>query len=302
MSKSVRPLVIYHRGCWDGFCAAWVMRKVEPDAEFLPANYGEDPPPIQDIAGRRVYVVDFSYDRDTCETIAAAASKIVILDHHRTAEKALSGLPYARFDMEKSGGRIAWEYVCDHYQIKHEHQITRKNPPWLVRYTEDRDLWRWALPRSEAVNAWLRTSPLDFKYWDEFEAFEHDRDVWGRIIDEGLAILRYQETIVAAKAEQAARITVPVPEGVTGWPTLWSVANATTLTSETAGRLAMTSTIGCVWFEKADGIRVYSLRSNKASDCDVSRVAEFFGGGGHRHAAGFTWKHAEGKHPWEVLR
>lgn len=38
---SDKPLVIYHGGCWDGFCAAWLFRKAFPDAEFFPAQYGQ---------------------------------------------------------------------------------------------------------------------------------------------------------------------------------------------------------------------------------------------------------------------
>lgn len=302
MSNGKPPLVIYHGGCWDGFCAAWILRKVEPDAEFLPYQYGTDPPSLQTFVERRVYIVDFSFDHDTCQTIAEVSDETVILDHHRTAEAELKGLKFAKFDSTKSGGRLTWEHCCDHYKMNHRHGTSRKDPPWLVTYTEDRDLWKWELPRSRQINAWLRSYPLNFEYWDEFEPFVNDKDIWGRMIDEGWAIIRYQESIVEAKLQQAKRITVRVPSGVTDWPTLWTVANATTLVSETAGRLAMTSTVGCVWFEKPDGTRVYSLRSTPESDCDVSRVARFFGGGGHKHAAGFTWMSHDGKHPWESLR
>mgnify|MGYP001614915008 CR=1 FL=1 len=37
-------MVIYHAGCWDGFCAAWLLHKAYPRAEFVPAQYGEAPP------------------------------------------------------------------------------------------------------------------------------------------------------------------------------------------------------------------------------------------------------------------
>ena len=38
--------VIYHAGCFDGFCAAWLAHKVYPDAEFFPTHYGEEPPEV----------------------------------------------------------------------------------------------------------------------------------------------------------------------------------------------------------------------------------------------------------------
>ena len=50
-------IVIYHAGCADGFCAAWLLWREFPDAQFVPAHYGDVPP---DVTGKIVYVVDFS--------------------------------------------------------------------------------------------------------------------------------------------------------------------------------------------------------------------------------------------------
>jgi nanoRNase/pAp phosphatase (c-di-AMP/oligoRNAs hydrolase) len=36
---------------------------------------------------------------------------------------------------------------------------------------------------------------------------------------------------------------------------------------------------------------LYSLRSRNIEDVDVSAVAQLYGGGGHKHAAGFSVKH-----------
>src|SRR3990167_617523 len=103
----IKPLVIYHAGCWDGFCAAWVARKALGDIDTHPAHYGTKPPDIKD---RVVYVLDFSYPRETMDYIATNARRTVVLDHHKTAEAALDGLHQPEsgidvwFDMTKSGG------------------------------------------------------------------------------------------------------------------------------------------------------------------------------------------------------
>jgi len=36
------------------------------------------------------------------------------------------------------------------------------------------------------------------------------------------------------------------------------------------------------------GKRIYSLRSRQGSEVDVSEIAKRHGGGGHKHAAGFS--------------
>ena len=57
-----RPLVIYHGNCADGFSAAWCFwRKYGEGADYVAGVYQQSPP---DVAGRDVYLVDFSYKRD----------------------------------------------------------------------------------------------------------------------------------------------------------------------------------------------------------------------------------------------
>lgn len=86
---SSKPLVLYHSSCQDGFCAAWVAwRALEGNAEFIPVQYGQEPPPHID--DRRVYVLDFSYKRPVLAQMCRQASHVTVLDHHRTAEQDLN--------------------------------------------------------------------------------------------------------------------------------------------------------------------------------------------------------------------
>lgn len=269
----MRTIVIYHGGnCFDGFCAAWVLSKVCPDAEFVPANYGDSPP---DVTGANVIVADFSYKRLVMlDLIRQTRGNLVVLDHHKTAEAELKGieaecyrdtldrLPTVVFDMNKSGGRLAWEWV----------NVTG-SAPWLVDYTEDRDLWRWALPHSREINAALRSYPMSFDCWDGL-ACRRAAD----LVTEGEAILRCERQTVDSHVRNATEIDI-------GGHRVLAV-NATTLTSEIAGALAADRPFGACWFDRGDGRRVWSLRS-RAGGVDVSEVATRFGGGGHRGAAGF---------------
>src|SRR5262245_44398077 len=118
-------IVLYHADCADGFGAAWAIWKQFPAARFIPVKHGNPPPAgLQD---QRVVIVDFSYARETLETIATQTQALLVLDHHITAEKALADLPYAYFDMKKSGAVLAWEWA--------HNQPT----PWLLEYIQDKD-------------------------------------------------------------------------------------------------------------------------------------------------------------------
>lgn len=267
----MKRLVIYHGGCWDGFCAAWVFNaRKYPPSEFHAAQYGTEPP---DVRGRHVSVLDFSYPRGVMLRMAAEAETLLVLDHHKTAAEDLAGLQdecrragdeftTVVFDAGKSGARLAWEHLRG-----------GQPSPWLVDYIEDRDLWRWALPHSREVNAALRSYPLDFGVWDELSG----RDPLS-LVPEGVAILRAESQVVAAHVRNAREVEV------CGHRVL--CVNATTLISEVAGELARYRPFGVCYFERADGKRVYSLRA-RGSGVDVADVARLFGGGGHPNAAGF---------------
>lgn len=281
----MKPLVIYHANCWDGFCAAWVARMALGDIEAVPAYYGTPHPCM---AFREVYILDFSYKRNEMRAILSEAQSVVVLDHHKTAQaeldglidefimrpdliqnKAGSALPYIRFDMGKSGGRLAWEYfaLIGGWQ--------GMDAPWLVDYTEDRDLWRHALPESENINAALRSYPLDFALWDEFNASVGQREMFKR---EGAAIRRAERAIVDSHVHNAREIEMD------GHKIL--AVNATVLFSEIAGRLAEDRPFAACYFDRQDGKRQWSLRSRDGG-IDVSEIAKARGGGGHAQAAGF---------------
>src|ERR1700675_99258 len=80
---SMKPLVIYHGNCADGFSAAWCFwRKYHDDAEYVAGVYSKPPP---DVTGRFVYLVDFSYKRAVVEKMFETAACIALIDHHKTA-------------------------------------------------------------------------------------------------------------------------------------------------------------------------------------------------------------------------
>lgn len=285
-----KPLkVIYHAECWDGFCAAWIIHKIHPNAKFIPAHYG-DPPP--DVVGCIVIIADFSYKRNVMlKLIADARGDLIVLDHHETAESELERIveecykdnldmmPIVRFDMGKSGGRLTQEFM-------------RAPDNWIIDYTEDRDLWKHALKYTKEVNAALRSYPLDFDLWDKMSM-----DSPSDYIDEGAAILRREKQIVDQHVQHAAdcrlcsrrwegyRLPIEANYPESGHV---KVVNSTVLISEIAGELAKEGPFGVCYFVNGKDEYVYSLRSTKESGVNVADIAKVFGGGGHKHAAGFT--------------
>lgn len=284
-------ICIYHGNCADGFTAAWtVWRRFGDTIEYLPGVYGNPPPPV---GGKHVLMVDFSYKRPVLEDMAKSAESITILDHHKTASADLDpfailnpvnfgtindvlaatqpglGNIRAEFDMERSGAQMAWDFMSP--------GLPR---PKLVDYVADRDLWRFALPSSRAVNAWVFSYGYRFVTWSELARQVESPNYFEGVVAQGEAINRKHLKDIEELVAQTRRKMVIGGLGV-------PVANLPyTMASEAAGTMAEGQPFAACYFDRADGQRVFSLRSRDGG-LDVSEIAKSYGGGGHRNAAGF---------------
>lgn len=202
----MKPLVLFHRDCQDGWCAAWAARqRFGDDAEYMAVQYGDDPPSF-DLIGRDVYILDFSYLPEFIEEMAREAKTVTLLDHHRTAEEQFRAAwngearaPYTELvtwtpcenvtvllDQSRSGAQLAYDYFmgigpCTTCKTSGGHADNcpvggSLYRPWIVDYVADRDLWQWKLPQSREVNAYLRSIPQDFEAWDALAEIHEDAD------------------------------------------------------------------------------------------------------------------------------
>ncbi len=265
------PLVIYHGGCKDGFCSAWVIHQRMPDADFFEGFYGQNPP---DVTDRDIIMVDFSYKRPVLEKLAEKCKSLLILDHHKTAKEDLEGFERDNvqiiFDMERSGAGIAW----DHFFL----DKSQSERPWLVNYVEDRDLWRHALQDSRKINAYISTLEFSFSLWDAIKLSDEGRKVAAEL---GHMVMEKTRQYIREVAKNARRVDF---EGYN-----IPLVNAPQVDiSELLQFLAKDEFFSMGWFQRTDGIFQYGLRSK--GDFDVSEIAIKHGGGGHKNAAGFQLK------------
>lgn len=282
-------ICIYHANCADGLGAAWAVWMRWPDLTFIPAAYGDAPPAV---TGKHVLMVDFSYKRPVIEQMSAAARSIVILDHHKTADAELAGINrvvggspesvariftrvgghlanvLVEFHLDKSGSTIAWHF-CHSAPL-----------PSLLLYIEDRDLWLFRLPDSRAISAAISCHATDFQSLSALN--EEWWNSWGfeSLVRQGYAILKKQDKdirdllAVATRSMVISGFTVPVANV----PFMWA--------SDAGNILAVGNRFSATYFDRADGQRSFSLRSD-SDGLDVSEIAANYGGGGHKHAAGF---------------
>jgi hypothetical protein len=274
-----RPLIVYHGNCIDGFTAAWACwKRFGDDAEYFAAQYGSNGADVElpDVTGRDVVMVDFCTGRDQLLCIHAAAKSFIVLDHHKTAEAACAGLGFCTFDMERSGAGLAWDALHRDYDREDSPSYGQPRPrPWIVDYVEDRDLWRFKLPGSKAINAFISAQPVSFQRWSAVA-----KHPIVKACEAGDAVLSFVDRYVHEMAAQARRGTFA---GYADIP----IVNAPYInTSELVGHMAESALFAVGWFQRGDGMYQYSLRSR--GDFDVSAIAKSFGGGGHKNAAGFA--------------
>lgn len=263
LEPSSVDLVIYHASCTDGFGAAYSAWKLLGDrAEYHAAKYGEEPP---DVRGKNVVVLDFSYDNATTKRLIKEARNFLIIDHHKSAMVELHDVSCTRFDMNHSGAMLAWNFFHP-----------GKEAPRMIKFIEDRDLWKWQIPYSKEFAAAFDMVPFDF---EEFDKYLDDSAV-DDAQERGAYILAYSKTVISKIAKHAT------PRKIDGKDVL--VVNSSHWMSEIGAALSPKCDFAVIWFYDHETRQVkVSLRAHH-EDSDVSEVAKRFGGGGHRKAAGFS--------------
>lgn len=300
-----RHVVIFHASCADGFCAAtllWealVKHSEVTDVVLHPSHYGE---PLPDLHSNDVvYLVDFSYKRDGMYELCQKVHFVYVLDHHETAKEELAQLKLTDvnniaifFDMDRAGARLTFDFLeCMKSGRIHDLDDTFLLPrapieevPTLVDYVEDRDLWKFALPSSKEISAYLRSVEFNIDTWAVLLIALDDPTIFNNCVRAGTAILRFQELQIKSAASKATDINFPLFPGATqGMPV--KIVNTTVNHSEVGEALCVDHDIpfAVTWFYRSDGKFQYSLRSRDGYN--VSKVAKAYGGGGHPGAAGF---------------
>ncbi len=260
----IKTYVLYHGACSDGFGAAWSAWKALGDeAEYIPVTYGTPVPELKE--GSDVVMIDFAYSRDIMVEIQKNARTLLVLDHHKTAQKEIGDLRFSYFDMDKSGATLAWEHF-------HPNEST----PDFLRYVEDKDLWRFKLPHSREINLAIQSYPMKFEVWSGFA----NANALEQLRKDGVTLTRFMEQLVDQSVGQASI------QEIGGYYV--PVVNTTAFPSEVGHALCKAypnRPFSAYYFDRKDGTRHWGFRS--VGEFDVSEVAKKLGGGGHRNSAGF---------------
>lgn len=266
--------IIYHKDCMDGVSSAAIANEALTSQYItpilLPLQYSKEDELFQLNLTKydTCYFVDFSLKRDKMIQLSKLVERIIVIDHHKTAQAELINLPEnveVTFDMNESGATLTYEYFYS--LVMHP----------IFRYIRDRDLWEWKLPDSREINEALAflVKPNDVESF-----MEHAFKDLNTLKEIGSTLLKKKNQQVQSKLSKVADLTLCSIE--------FKIINVTENISELGNEICIEyNKPALMYFITQDMQVICSLRSTDNLP-DVSTVATTFGGGGHRNACGFT--------------
>lgn len=268
--------VIYHSNCPDGFSAAWAAwKKFGKKAKYVPQEHHTPPP--TDLDGKDVYLLDFCFPAEVTNSLLQKVKNLTIIDHHITAKNIVESVRDHLFDNGHSGAVLAWQYFHP-----------KKTVPKLLQYVEDADLWKFKLKNTKEINSAIPLYSMEFGAWSKLARTLENPKTAKKVFEQGKAIIEFKTRIINEMVEGAELVEFE------GYRALLT-ACPTTIHSELGNALVKKlPPIGIVYRRKGEYLKV-SLRSD--GTVDVAQIAQKYGGGGHRAAAGFQVRIGD-KYPW----
>ncbi len=289
--RASETIILYHKDCMDGIAAAYVadcyFNDMEISHKCIPIQYGDD---IYEVLGDNIqsvnelFFVDFSAKRDIIIDLATKFKKVTILDHHKTAEAELKHLDDIDniemiFDMNRSGAVIAYDYFTGPELNPNGYTMPGLESMFMISdFIQDRDLWNWKLENSKEVSEYFKftVKPNDLESFKTMAT----KFNWNTALNIGETLTKVKDLAVASKVKKYRTINIAGIELV--------CINLTENISEVGNELCkLTGKPAMMYFIKEDLKVVLSFRSLDELP-DVSIIAKFFDGGGHRNACGAT--------------
>jgi oligoribonuclease NrnB/cAMP/cGMP phosphodiesterase (DHH superfamily) len=260
-------ICFYHGNCVDGAAAAAVIKLKYPDAACYPMQHGE--PIAVEVKGKKLFIVDFSFDEQTLRRLKKDAKEVYWYHHHKTVLPTYQSLQWGVIDLAESGATLTWKQ-----------EYPERPVPKILAYVKDKDIWEWKLPHSRAVNTALREREdihdPGGASWKKFLEGLNDEE-FRRLIDIGDAALSGQRLRIMNGARFGFEVDF---HGRSSLAVNWS------LESSEMGEYIYKDLgyeVAIIFFYTGKHWN-FSLRSDRI---DVSVLAAQHGGGGHAGAAGF---------------
>lgn len=293
-------IVIYHKNCLDGTCAAWVASQyLGENTTYIPVEYGKDLTDQFSELGKEIvpklsalYILDWCPEMADLDKCTNRFGKVVLIDHHESAIKKLhdwkiakgyqTGIPnnlelFLALNNEWSGAMGTAIWFADRCADYPDKDILVDH--WLVKAVDDRDRWQFKYPDTKMINEGLFNIGFDLQSWQNMNMTEDTKTaliITGDILvgkrNKEVQQIIESSAIIDDNAERIVFCNCPYH-----------------LASEVGNVLAKDYRMAVLWFINKEGQISVSLRSNSNTKdwINCSKIAIELNGGGHANAAGF---------------
>lgn len=276
-------ICIYHSRDFDGWCSAAIVKRKYPDVKLVGFDYGEKLPMEKIPAGEPIIMIDVSLPMPEMASLSTHSGQMLTwVDHHISAindfrnykDADLSSI-IAILESGVAACEGAWKYL-----------LPEESMPLAVSLLGQYDTWRnqdkkhWnenVLPFQFGMKS-ICSSPETFPMELLYDLIDTKNYISG-IINNGAAIMRYQEQMDAFKCKREAFE--------------YEFEGLRTICLNTQG--GGSNTFKSVYDEAKHDIMmpfqfngkqwIISMYTTKNIDCSV--IAKKYGGGGHAKACGF---------------
>jgi len=276
-------LVLYHDNCLDGLgSAAIAYSKLGDDADYIPVQYSQYnklQEQLKDTKYVAIYMLDFCFTHKEMIDLLNYCAHMYIFDHHEGAKGTLKLLEnyseniHTRYHVDKSGVGITWDYFYPEDELMP-----------ILAHIQDRDLWRFELDETKEICEALYSRliiPWDIKAWAKIIMWSLESYGYFELKQAGDILVKHKQqrvdSIIASEIceDTADYIIVNAPSDI-----------ASELGNAIANKFSKPALI---WsYNSVLGKHIFSVRSNDSCSITALEIAKNNGGGGHKHAAGFT--------------
>lgn len=290
--------VIFHSNCPDGFIAAltiWLEIGNSPQIQYLPSQRDQDPP---NIIGQHVFILGISYKKKILLSMISKAKSLMIIDYDKTNWNNLVDIPneYKIFNVEESVATLAWYYFNPEKEL-----------PLLYKYIRTKDMID-----TDAFHIAFETMARDLEGKFSFglgAKYLEDEKI-PELINKGKAYLEYQECLIKKLLESVCF----VPVYINKYLLVAAYVNTNILSEDISYRcmreFPFIDFCVCFSIDITNQETHFFLWSTDERE-DVSLIAKYHGGNGHRNAAsckiaGLTcrlnYKHLDTNPIWCMLK
>lgn len=285
--------VMYHGPhCPDGFVSAYAAWKYakgkgkEDKLAFYPLAAGSTRAPK--LSGKNILMADLCIDIKAIKKLLEN-NNLIILDHHKTALPVVKELDPSKYvvTMGNSGAYITWKYFFPDTTV-----------PKLVEYVQDRDIWTNEMEYTKEFTAWFSVQKFTFELCESII----DDDICVETIKkEGPILTKHNEYYIQRAVESSTTKMIKLPNGEYYFIAL---SNTAILKSDIGNALLEHHDYAdfsmAYDIDNWDDTTRVSLRSTD-KHTDVSKIAKYFYGGGHRNASGLGIGTIVDKLPGKVI-